>query len=337
MSELVALEHLDRSLLGPDPETFVRALGRPSLFRLPGHDRSRVRALSTLLHGNEFSGIRALHRYLVSGQTPATDVVVFIGAVAAALEPPVFSHRAAPGQPDLNRCFQPPFAGLAGRIAERALSLLLGARPEALVDLHNTSGSSPPYGVVTGQDPAREALTALFAQHLVVTDQRLGTLLEATEDDFPTIVIECGQAGDPAADEVAVRGLAEYLGRESLWNVAAPLDVLRHPVRVELDKGARIAFDSAPVADVDLTLRPDADKHNFSVVDADYVLGWLGPRGLDVLRARDGAGRERTRELFHDRDGHLTTACRLKPLMVTTDPHIASFDCLFYLVEVSEC
>jgi hypothetical protein len=110
-----------------------------------------------------------------------------------------------PGNADLNRCFAPPFAGPEGEVAREALRLLRGLGCEALVDLHNNTGHNPAYAVATHADAAVLALAALFGERLIVSDLQLGTLTEATSGDFPSVTIECGRAGDPAADRAAAR------------------------------------------------------------------------------------------------------------------------------------
>src|SRR5678816_135503 len=88
--------------IGETPEEFLRILRRPTWIRVAGRDRTRTRAVTTLLHGNEPSGTRALHRFLKESREPATNVLALVASVGAALEPPVFAHRTRPGRRDLN-------------------------------------------------------------------------------------------------------------------------------------------------------------------------------------------------------------------------------------------
>ncbi|MEZ5100140.1 MAG: hypothetical protein R3C15_10160 [Thermoleophilia bacterium] len=143
-----------RLLDAPDPGSvpadeagLLRLLGGPAALRLPGVDRARCRVLVTLLHGNEPSGLRAVHAWLREGRTPATDVLVVLGGVDAALAPPCLTRRELPGGVDLNRCFgDAPAPGPAGELAHAILGLVRDARPEALVDVHNNTGHNPPTG-----------------------------------------------------------------------------------------------------------------------------------------------------------------------------------------------
>lgn len=226
--------------VGQTVEEFLERLGGPTWLCIPGDDRSRTRAITTLLHGNEPSGVRAIHEWIRSGKQPTVNLACFIGAVQAALKPPGFANRFLPGHQDLNRCFRPPFDGDEGTIAAELLQRLRSANPEALIDLHNTSGMGPAYTVSTQISPVHEALTTLFSHHLVLTDLRLNTLMEAMEDDFLTITVECGGAHSRQADAVATQGLFHYATADSIvvpTQQNPGVTVLKHPIRVELSQG----------------------------------------------------------------------------------------------------
>ena len=317
------------------PEAFLSALGGPSWIRVPGRDRSRTRAVATLLHGNEPSGLRAVHAWLRSGAVPAVDAAFFVGSVDAALAPPGFAHRALPGAEDLNRCFVPPFEGPRGELAAEVLRALGDAEPEALVDLHNNTGESPAYGVGPASGDAEHRLVSLFAGRFVHSTLRLGALVEATRDAFPSVTIECGRAGSEAADRAALVGLSRFLEVPELWADGvdgSAVEVYVDPVRVRMHPGLRLAFGESPRGSVDLTVVEGIDRHNFESLPAGARIGWLGERGVWPLEAVGADGRDASRDLFAERDRVLETRRPLVPIMMTADPQIALSDCLFYVV-----
>lgn len=323
--------------LGQDAGDFLRRLGGATWILLEGEDPSRIRAVTTLLHGNEPSGTRALHRFLQSGRAPATNVMALVASVDAALAPPGYAHRMLPGRKDLNRCFADDGSDVDARLARAILADLRAARPEALVDLHNTSGLGPDYGVGTRAGAGQLALTSLFSGHYILTDIRLGTLMEAAEDDWPTVTIECGGARDPRSDDVALAGLTRYLCEPSLFaerTGGAAVEVLRHPIRVRLADGHRVAYGSGPAAGAALTLRRDIDGFNSAVLPVSEAIGWAA--GIGVLTARDGNGVEQRDELLELRAGRLHARRPLRLFMATTDARIAAEDCLFYAVTLGE-
>ncbi len=340
LSETIAGEWTDPTArdAGTTLEEFLTRLSGPTWIFLTGEDPSRTRAVTTLLHGNEPSGIRAIFQWLRAGTRPCVNLACFIGAVDAALAPPGFAHRQLPDGRDLNRCFRMPFEGRDGRLAAGVLDRLRAIAPEALVDFHNTSGRSPAYGVTTRLGDPQKALTALVSDHLIVTDLRLGTLMEATEDDFPTITAECGGAGDPRSDETAMTAFRSYAMAESLWDTpqrCAQVKTFHHPIRVSLEAGKQVAYGAAAMPGVDLTLRTDADHLNFGILNQGEILGWVRDSSPGVVVARDAKGRDRTPELFAVDAGRLVVAQASRIMMMTTNPQIAVSDCLFYCLPVS--
>ncbi len=323
------------------PETadaFLRALGGPALIGIPGRDRTRVRAINTLLHGNEPSGIRAIHAFLRKPEIPAVDLLLIVANTEAALAAPGFAHRALPGRADLNRCFLGPFEGREGELAASILAVLREAEPEALVDLHNNTGHNPPYGVGPDAGPACLNLVSLFADRFVHSLLRLGALVEATANEFPSVTIECGRAGDPAADEVALSGLRAFAAFEKLEcdvYLDPRLAVLTNPVRVRVRPGIELGFGTECQDGFDLTMRIDIDRHNFEPLAPGLPIGWLGPRGIWPLEAIDASGLDVSRHYFVSREQNLETRHPLTPIMMTTNRDIALGDCLFYVVDAS--
>ncbi len=333
-----ALRLIEDARARPIPETpgeWLRELGGPTLLRVPGGDGTRCRAVSTLLHGNEPSGLRAAHAWLASGAEPAVDLWIFVGAVEAALLPPGFAHRMAPGSRDLNRAFRAPFEEAAGALASALLEQLEALRPEALVDLHNNTGENPPYGVGPHAGIAELNLVGHFATRYVHSDLRLGALIEATAERFPSVVVECGRAGDPAADRVARAGLERYAQRERLERERlepARMALLVEPVRVRIADGCKLVFAPVRVPEADLTIPPDVERHNFTTLRAGETFGWLGASGAWPIEAHAADGREVSHELFTERDDALAARRPVVPIMITSDPRVAAQDCLFYLV-----
>ena len=325
---------------------FLESLPGPVAMRLPGEDSSRARVFTTLFHGNEFSGLEAVHQWLRAGSKPAVDTLIIIGAVEAALAEPMFFHRQLPGRRDLNRCFRPPFAGPEGRLAQSILECIREARPEAVVDMHNTSGSSAAFTVAIGDDPAQRALAGLFTRRLIVTDLRLGALMEQ-EFGCPVVTVEAGGSRDEAAAVVAGAGLRNYFTAQSLFfseneksapaedkksapGLAPDIEVYRHPLRLELTPRTRIDYATSPLPDRDITMRADIEKYNFTAVGPEDDLAWLGEGGLSHLRVGSGGQGREVLEFFRIEGGSLRPAHPMRLFMATTRADIATSDCLFY-------
>ncbi len=324
--------------LGRSPLEWLDRLHRPTIVHVPGRDRSRTRAMATLLHGNEPSGLFALHRWLLEQHTPEVNMLFLLGNISAAKIPPTFSHRQLPAGRDLNRCFKAPFGGEEGAIAEALLAELRKAKPECLLDVHNTSGTGPAFAVTITNDDAQQALTSLFTDRLILTDLRLGALMEYSEQAVPTVTIECGGSQDIQAHQLAYEGLVQYTSRPdvlSLEKTAWDIAVLRNPIRVELAPEATIEYRIEPSGQADLTFPPDIERHNFGIVSPDEPLGWVGTKGLSILTAISRNRTENVDQVLRVKDGQIYPAQAIRAFMITTNPVIAKSDCLFYAVKAT--
>lgn len=324
--------------IGGDVEAFLHMLGGPSCIHLDGEDDGRTRAFVTLLHGNEPSGVEALFHWLKSGRVPAVNTVCIVASVTAALQPPLFSHRMLPGARDLNRCFRPPFADEQGRLAEEILEILRLHHPEAVIDMHNTSGSGPAFGVCTHRDRHHDALVSLFTGRLVISHLGLGALMEISEHNYPTVTVEVGGRQDAAARQLATEGLARYLLSERVLAAehpdgnARPLELFVDPIRLELNPGVSLTYADHPAPDADITLRTDIERHNFGIAEAEEPLGWARGDPRRLFTALDANGRCAVARLVRIEAGRLYPARDLKLFMVTSNADIAQGDCLFYAV-----
>lgn len=337
-TESTGVRHFTRAELmplAPGVEAFLERLGGPSWISVAGRDRRRCRVLVTLLHGNEPSGVIALHRWLGSGEQPAVDVHCFVASVEAALTAPRFTHRMLPGRADLNRCFKPPFEGTQGAIAQSCLNRLEQLEPEAVVDIHNTSGDGPAFGVTAYDKPALSTLVACFTHRLVITDLRMGALLEAARDDLHIVTIEVGGSQEPASHETAYDGLRRFVTIPDLYaaDLATELfEVLKHPLRLELASDATLTYNDHPQEKFDVTISADIEQHNFGTVTPGIRLGWLGATGLSGLRVPDGNGGNLVSCYFTADAANLRPRVPLKVFMATPNPELAAGDCLFYFV-----
>jgi hypothetical protein len=189
------------------------------------------------------------------------------------------------------------------------------------------------------RDRQHLTLASLFTRRLVITDLRLGALMELSERQCPAVTIECGGAMDAASTGVALRGLERFADVATPWmteGAREPIEILENPLRVELRTGCQIAFSADPVPGFDLTLRQDIESLNLRPLPTGERLGWLGPRGMEVVQVNGSHGPKRPDDYFQVADGALRTAAPLRLSMATTVSSIAISDCLFYLFDSQE-
>lgn len=326
--------------LGRSATEFLNLLGGPTHIHLSGKNPQRCRAAVTLLHGNEPSGFFAIYKLLKEQLQPAIDVHFFIASVEAAKQTPGFAYRMLPTHKDLNRCFNRPLQNdeevtEQDRLAAKLIETLAEIKPESVLDIHNTSGSGPAFGVTTFMDSKHDALVSLFTHRMIVTDLKLGSLMEISESMMPTVTIECGGAQDLESHEVAHEGLRAYmLSDDVLANVEGELalEFFEHPIRLELSSDADIAYGTQQLIRTGVTLLPQVEHFNFGDVDENTHLGFAALPLSQRLQAIDSGGEDRLEEFFQLRGNELYPKRKLKFFMVTTNPEIAKKDCLLYFV-----
>ncbi|GGW95833.1 hypothetical protein GCM10007391_32500 [Alteromonas halophila] len=310
-------------------EGFLLSLGGPSLLTFLGLDSSRCRVVVTLLHGNEPSGLRAVLALAQERLIPAVTCHVIIASTAAAATRPRFSHRMLPGQEDLNRCFGPGGESAQFQLAGAIKACIAKLNPECVVDLHNTSGSGPDFSVSISGDNAHQALASCFTSRMIVTDLRLGSLMEQSFSG-PVVTIEAGGAKDALADETAVCGLRTLFTEPDIYALKHRVELLHYPRRLELQPGSTIAYLDGPDSATSVCLRTDIESLNFGYTPAGTHLGWVRENGLSDFRLDDR--RAELSSYFCVEDHCLFTAVPLQLFMVTTIADIARSDCLFYFI-----
>ena len=323
--------------IGNSAIEFLNALPGPTHIHLKGSDSSRSRAAVTLLHGNEPSGLFAIFELLKRGLKPVVDMHFFILNVDAAKQAPGFIYRMLPQHKDMNRCFKEPFGeSEPEQIAKSLMQKLRQLQPECVIDLHNTSGSSPSFGVTTFMDERHDALVSLFTHRMIVTDLQLGSLMEISETMMPTVTIECGGAQDLESNTMAAEGLSRYLTLDDVLSKQhgdMTLEFFHNPMRLELHEDKDIAYGDHRLIEDGVTLLPSVENYNFGYVDSATRLGFVSGDLKKTLSVRDNSENELISDYFELRDDQLYPRRKIKLFMVTCNPEIARKDCLFYLVK----
>ncbi|MGJ0426816.1 M14 family metallopeptidase [Methylocystis sp.] len=306
-------------------------LPRPTLFDLPGRDPHPL-FVSTLLHGNETSGLAAvqeiLRRHAARGLN--RSLILFIGNVDAAAA----NVRTLPSQRDFNRVWcgtafpDDPLAHMARWI----YAYVEKRRAFAAVDTHNNTGFNPHYSCISKLEPKYVALAQLFSRIVVHFQRPRGTCAAAFAELCPAITVECGKSGADVGVAHAVELLDACLSIAELPDHApAPQDIelLRTCAIVKPPAGASFSFDGTPA---DFVFRPDIDHLNFSELGAGASFGALGHEDarLEVL---SGEGFDTQPINYFDyAGGEIRLARPAIPAMLTVDRRAVQQDCLCYLM-----
>lgn len=311
---------------------FLKSLKGLTVIDVKGKDSSRCRVVTTLIHGNEPSGFIACHLWLLSQEIPATNIRVIFCNPEAAQTKPYFTNRYVENSEDLNRFFNKnrSKSSAVSLRAERIMALINEVSPEAIVDLHNTSGNSPAFAVSVSESQAHKQLVKLFTESLILTQLNVGAVMEQNFS-APIVTIECGGATENSSHEVAASGLYHFFNLDNLFvSDVSSLQVRRHPIRIELTDDASVGFAHHRLSTTDITLRADIESLNRDLTPKEEFIGWCEPDEPLVIQAIDDQGLNQIENFFENRNGCIFTKVELQLFMVTTVPEIATRDCLFY-------
>lgn len=335
-SDIEYLKNPNGITLKADFKQFLLSLDVPTVIDISGKDQNRCRVIVTLLHGNEPSGLIAIHRWLTSHKelpTPETNIRFIICSVEAANATPLLSHRFLEGGIDINRCFGSDNNKGYYQRAKIIEKTIQEVRPEAVIDLHNTSGSGPAFAVSSLLSTRGLSLTSFFCDAIILSGLELGALME---QDFncPTITVECGGANDEQAHEVAYEGIEQIARCPSIDNFQQKksVEIVYKPLRLELKQGKSLFYSTHNEGNDGVTLLAKIEQFNFGGAHKGQMLGWLDENGLDNLQLINESHEDVISEYFTVRDNQLVCATNLRIFMATPSYKIAKNDCLFYVV-----
>ncbi|MCK7495553.1 MAG: hypothetical protein MZW92_34415 [Comamonadaceae bacterium] len=139
-------------------------------------------------------------------------------------------------------------------------------------------------------DRQHDALVSFFTHRLIVSNLGLGALMEIGESSFPTVTVEVGGRLDQQAHELAFEGMCRYFQAPSVLDPPPAdwgLELLRNPIRLELNANVTLTYAELPNASYDITLKADIEHHNFGSVGVDTLLGWAGGPERSLFSAQD--------------------------------------------------
>ena len=304
-------------------------LSSPTLIHLKG-ERKEPLFISTLLHGNEDTGLLALQMFLKKykdTQLPR-DLSIFIGNVDAAEK----DMRHLDGQPDYNRVWPGTEHEDCAetQLMQRVVDIVKEKHPFASIDLHNNTGRNPHYGCVNRLSPQYLQLARLFSHTVVYFTTPKGVQSEALATICPSVTLECGKVGELDGIEHACRFIETTIQLEHLPDhVPSDVDLFHTVARVVVDKNIAISFDGSG----DLSLNGNIELYNFRELDAGIDFATVNHDKVPAFEVWDDHGENVFDQFFELRDGKIILIKPVMPSMFTKNLEVIQQDCLCYLME----
>lgn len=333
---LTVLDHIPEGFLNASAGGLHQVLPGPTLIHLRGR-KAEPLFVSVLLHGNEYSGLKAIQtvlgRYSTSELPRALSV--FVGNVQAA----ALGQRHLDDQPDYNRVW-PGADTLGGLTSTSEYAMMAQVQDEmrvrrvfASIDIHNNTGLNPHYACINALQADFLYLASLFSRTVVYFLRPLGVQSAALARICPAVTVECGKPDDAAAEEHATNFIEAALHLDHFPSKPVPtrdIDLFHTVATVKVSHDVSFSFSNT---EAQLQLDPAIDHMNFRELEAGTRFGRVS-EGIDTpLIALSEDGRDTTSQYFEIRDGVLLLARNAMPSMLTLDERIIRQDCLCYLME----
>lgn len=339
--EISYLKNPDFLVLNADYIQFLMTLTGPTVIDITGIDESKCRVFTTLLHGNEPSGLIAMHRWLTANDelpVPATNVRFIICSVEAANISPIFSRRYLDGGKDINRCFSDVTTNNCG-FCTRAILIEKAIRevePEILVDLHNCAGSGPAFAIAAMVTPEVLSITSNFCQMIILSGLQLGTLMER-KFDCPMITVKCGGSNDEQSHHIAYQGLKKLTlnDRPKNFQPDRAVDIIYNPLRLVLTPHTSLSYGNHDEGVIGVCIKLNIEQLNYGISRKDQMIGWVDDKGLSNFELINEHGKNVISDYFTCRKNILTCVVDIRIFMATDNINIALNDCLFYVVKVN--
>jgi len=344
-SEINFLQNPTWQDLHADYVQFLLSMTGPTVIDITGKDTQKCRVITTLLQGDEPSGLIAIHRWLTTredNELPQTNLRFIICSVEAASARPMFSNRFIEGGKDINRCFgntgqRHTFQDDQQGYYERAQLIEQAIRdvsPEMVIDLHNASSPAPTFAVSSTITTETLSLASFFCQTLILSDLNLGSLMEQ-EFHCPFITIECGGSHDEQAHEVAFAGVNQIANCENIGYIhqEKTVEVIYRPLRLQVKPDVNLSYAEHDEGYSGVTLKNNIEYFNFGGAHQDEMIGWIDGNGTNNLQLLDKEGKNVIDEYFYHRENQLVCKQNLRIFKATSNKSVALNDCLFYVVK----
>ena len=323
------IHELPAGFLEADHRNMLSLLKAPTLIHLSGKNTQPL-FISTLLHGNEDTGLIALQKLLTKYESIELprSLSIFIGNVAAAEQ----DMRHLDDQPDYNRTWPGTEHDDCNEtlLMQSVVDIMKDKRPFASIDLHNNTGRNPHYGCVNRLSPQYLQLARLFSHIVVYFTSPKGVQSEAFAKLCPAVTLECGKVGDTDGIDHVCRYIETTLQLEHLADhIPSDIDLFHTVARVTINNEIEFGFDGRG----DLTLNGNIELYNFREIEDGTSFAQLNNNNTEGFDVWDEDENNVYDEYFELINKNIVLKKPMMPSMFTKNTEVIRQDCLCYLME----
>jgi succinylglutamate desuccinylase len=328
---LKEMNHIPDALLNAKADELCDILEAPTLFHLDGIKKQPL-FISTLLHGNETTGLYAIQRLLkkYSNQPLPRAISLFIGNIAAAKE----NKRHLDEQDDYNRIWPGTHHSDSAEkdMMQTVTHIMKKKKPFASIDIHNNTGKNPHYACINILNPHGLVLAAKFSNIAVYFTNPKGVQSSAFSDFCPAIVLECGQSSDKAGEDHALQYLEKILALDELTSQRTDLKLYHTIARVTIPKTVTLGSSIHDVS-CDIFLNDELEDKNFHQIQPGTVFATINSEKEKLILVSSESDEDITHEYTEIIDNKLLIKKPVTLSMFTTDESAIRQDCACYLME----
>ena len=323
---------IPEGLLDARAEDLHELLKNPTLIHLNGL-KPQPLFISTLLHGNETTGLYAIQRLLkkYSKQPLPRAVSLFIGNIEAAKE----NQRHLEDQDDYNRIWPGTHHDDSPEkdMMHAVTHIMRRKKPFASIDIHNNTGKNPHYACMNILNPHGLVLASKFSDIAVYFTSPKGVQSSAFSEFCPSAVLECGQSGDKSGEDHALAYLESILALDDLSSQSSKNLKLYHTVaRVTIPPSVTISeiFDDSCS---DLCLNVKLEDKNFHQICPGTEFATVNPACDKLVVVSSESEEDVTHEYLEMEVDKLIFKKSVTLAMFTTNEKAIRQDCVCYLME----
>ncbi len=324
MENLTILDHIPEEFFKLSAQGLFKIFHSPTLIHLKGNCNLKPIFISTLLHGNEHSGVMSIQELFQEQDLDKLnrDVILFFGNIKAAK----YGKRHLDSQPDYNRIWTSHYP-----FVEKTLKYLDDHDVELCIDLHNNTGNNPCYSCMSQKSTRHFNLAHSFSDKIVYFTDPIEALSVVLSRKWPSITIEAGKSGDPVGIFKTVDYLKRIIaGMDLDKKVEVVPRVFRTVGKIRVDIDDPVTFEEDEFKGDGYLFRHDLETLNFTKLNTD---SWIGRSHSLPIIENYSKDPNRNLDFFELQDNLITCKKPFIPAMFTHDVEIIYSDCLGYIME----